>query len=205
MTFGPGQRALAVGAHPDDVEFGCAATLQLFDARRVVVLTGGERGGPPGQRRDEAAAAAAVIGADIQVLDQPDTALAPGPAITAIAAAIAEFAPDVVLAPSRGDDHQDHAVVAQACYVATRGFHGVVLGYLTPSAVARFAPQALVGVDEERWRTKLAALDAHRSQAHRSYLAAGYVDTTARYWGQQAGLGVERAEPFEVVRWVQPG
>jgi LmbE family N-acetylglucosaminyl deacetylase len=203
VRLGHGQRALAVGAHPDDTEFGCYGVIQRFDEREVLVLSAGERGGPPVDRQREADEAATAISAKLEMADEPDTAIAAGPAITRISEAIRRFQPDVVFCPSRQDDHQDHATTAQACYIATRSFRGIVLGYLTPSAVARFAPQVVLGISDEEWATKLVALGAHRSQAHRAYLSPTYVETTARYWAQQAGGGMDRAEPFELIRWVQ--
>lgn len=202
MKLGPGQRALVVGAHPDDAEFGCFGALQRFASKDVVVLTCGEHGGPASRRRDEAGRAAALVGATITIADQPDTALAAGPAIAAVADAVARTRPDVVFCPSRQDDHQDHAVAAHAAHVATRGWSGLLLGYLTPSAVARFRPQAFVALDDEEWATKRGALAVHESQSHRSYLSEDYLDTTGRYWALQAGGQARWAEPFEVVRWI---
>lgn len=205
MRLGHGQRALAVGAHPDDAEFGCYGLLQRFEEASVLVLSAGERGGPPDVRRKEAAEAAGTIGASLLVEEHPDTAIAATTAIAAVEREIARVRPHVVLCPARNDQHQDHATVAHACYVATRGFAGVLLGYLTPSAMGRFAPQVIVGLTDEEWTTKTEALAAHRSQAHRAYLAADYLETTARYWAQQVpGVGT-RAEPFELVRWTEPG
>jgi LmbE family N-acetylglucosaminyl deacetylase len=200
-----GGRALAVGAHPDDAEFGCFGTLQRFEARSVLVLSAGEMGGPPDKRRREAAEAAEAVGAELRVGDEPDTALAVAPAADALTAAVARFRPDVVFCPSAADEHQDHATVARACRLATRGFAGLVLAYLTPSAAARFRPQVFVGLDDAEWEAKLAALDAHRTQSHRSYLSREYLEVTARYWALQGGECLVRAEPFEVMRWVAPG
>lgn len=199
-----GGRALAVGAHPDDAEFGCFGTLQRFEAKAVLVLSAGEMGGPPDKRRLEAAEAAETVGAELEVGGLPDTALAVAPAADAISEAVARFEPDVVFCPSPGDEHQDHATVARACRLATRGFAGLVLAYLTPSAAARFRPHLFVGLDEPEWETKLAALDAHRSQCHRPYLSREHIDVTARYWALQGGGAMARAEPFEVLRWVEP-
>jgi LmbE family N-acetylglucosaminyl deacetylase len=204
VMLGPGQRALAVGAHPDDCEFGCYGTLQRFEDRSVLVLSAGELGGPPEQRRREAAEAAGCIDAKLTLADQPDTALSVGAAIEAVREALAELRPDVVFCPCRTDEHQDHAVVARASQVATRGFQGAVLAYLTPSAVSGFSPQLIVALDEPEWRAKAQALAAHRSQRRRSYLSADYLHTTAHYWALQAGGGARWAEPFEVVRWVEP-
>lgn len=203
MKLGPGQRALAVGAHPDDAEFGCYGVLQRFDESAVLVLSQGERGGAPELRRSEAEEAARVVRARLTIGSLPDTQIPTTTAVDAVATAIDEFAPDVVFCPSRHDAHQDHAAASHACHLATRYFSGLVLCYITPSAMARFAPQVVVGLAQEEWETKLLALSAHRSQAHRAYLAADYLDTTFRYWAQQVFPGGGHAEPFELLRWLE--
>ena len=204
VRIGPGQRALVIGAHPDDAEFGCYGVLQRFAERHVLVLSSGEHGGPPDQRREEASKAAELIGADLTVGSEPDTAISSRSAIAFITAAIDRLQPDVVFCPSREDDHQDHAVAAHATFVATRRWAGLLLAYFTPSAASRFVPQAVVGLTEAEWKSKLEALAVHESQSHRSYLDDGYLDTTARYWALQGATAAEWAEPFEVVRWLQP-
>jgi LmbE family N-acetylglucosaminyl deacetylase len=192
-----------VGAHPDDAEFGCYGVLQRFDEKEVLVLSSGEHGGPPDLRREEAARAASLVGASLTVESEPDTAISSGRAIAHIAAAIERIQPDVVFCPSRNDEHQDHAAAAHAAFVATRSWTGLLLGYLTPSAVHRFAPQAIITLTEREWKTKYDALAVHESQSHRNYHSEDYLITTARYWALQAAQG-EWAEPFEVVRWMQP-
>ncbi len=68
-------RILAVGAHPDDVEFGCAPIL-IQESRaghevRILVTSKGEAAtaGTPEERAEESRQAAAVIGAEIEFLD----------------------------------------------------------------------------------------------------------------------------------------
>ena len=66
---------LAVGAHPDDIEFGCAAALIKEVKRgnevRLIVLSRGEAGsaGTPEIREAEARDAARKIGASIEFWD----------------------------------------------------------------------------------------------------------------------------------------
>ena len=120
---------LAIGAHPDDIEFGCAHLL-IQEARkgntvRLLVLSKGEAAsnGTPESREAEARAAARIIGAQIDFLDfggdcnlqqTPENAFK-------IARIIREFAPAMVLAPHTGENqHPDHAVVGKLARDACR-------------------------------------------------------------------------------------
>jgi LmbE family N-acetylglucosaminyl deacetylase len=110
---------LAVGAHPDDIEFGCGATLAKWAAHGSavvhVVLTDGSKGtwDPDADlpalieaRKAECRAAAHVIDGNrasapaerVRFLGYPDGELDTGPAARrALAAVIRDVAPDVVL------------------------------------------------------------------------------------------------------------
>src|SRR5690348_16587677 len=99
-------KILAVGPHPDDVEFGCAPLL-IQEVRkghqvRILVASKGEAGtsGTPEQRAQEAREAARMIGDEIEFLDfggdchirqTTENAMA-------IAREIRTFRPEIVLA-----------------------------------------------------------------------------------------------------------
>lgn len=125
---------LAIGAHPDDIEFGCAHVLML-EARKgntvkLLLLSKGEAAtnGTPESRETEARAAAKIIGADVEFLDfggdchlqnLPDNAFK-------IASIIRELKPAIVLAPHTDENqHPDHAVAGRltrdACRFARYG------------------------------------------------------------------------------------
>ena len=85
-------KILAIGSHPDDLEYGCGGTLARYAQAghqvTMLVMTCGERGGVPGTRECEARASAAVLGAEIIFggyedtrvsLDQPFIACRPDP------------------------------------------------------------------------------------------------------------------------------
>ncbi len=67
------RRVLAIGAHPDDIELGCGATLLAHHAAgdqvTMLVVTGGENGpvgsDGPGRRRGQEAAAR-ILGARLR-------------------------------------------------------------------------------------------------------------------------------------------
>lgn len=69
---------LAIGAHPDDIEFGCGGILAKMASQGksivMVHLTSGEKGtnGTPEIRHKESKNAADVIGAEMMILDFPD-------------------------------------------------------------------------------------------------------------------------------------
>lgn len=125
---------LAVGAHPDDIEFGCAPVL-IGEIKRggtvkMLVLSRGEAGshGTPEIREQEARAAAKLIGADIDFLDfGGDCHLQHRPENSfRIAAEIRKTRPQIVLAPNPAENqHPDHAIagrlVRDACRLARYG------------------------------------------------------------------------------------
>jgi LmbE family N-acetylglucosaminyl deacetylase len=127
---------LALGAHPDDIEIGAGGLLMSLAAARpgmrvrYVVLTGTQ------ERRDEARAAASAFmpGAELTVEahDLPDGRLpARWNEVKEILAGVAATCePDLIVAPSAGDAHQDHRTVADLAPTAFRD--QLHLGYELP-------------------------------------------------------------------------
>jgi LmbE family N-acetylglucosaminyl deacetylase len=110
---------LAIGAHPDDIEIGAGGTLlSLIESEpglraRYVVLTG------TADRQDEArhAAHAFLPGADL-VIDLHDLPEGRLPAAwdrvkESLEQVARSCSPDVIIAPSREDAHQDHRTVGE--------------------------------------------------------------------------------------------
>lgn len=125
-----GVYALAFGAHPDDVELSCGATLLkiIGEGKRVAVcdLTRGEMGtlGTPESRREEARAATAAMGYSERVqLDLGDSKLFYNEEnLHAVVTVIRRFRPAVVFSNPPEERHPDHVkaskLVADACYYA---------------------------------------------------------------------------------------
>ena len=147
MTEGPlgefpddWERALAVMAHPDDMEYGGAAAVAAWtrSGKQVsyLLLTKGEAGIdslPPDEcarvRVEEQRASAAIVGVDdVEFLDHPDGTLEYGlPLRRDIAAAIRRHRPQLVVATNHretyGGTHlnmADHRVAGQATIDAVR-------------------------------------------------------------------------------------
>ena len=67
---------LAIGAHPDDIEFGCGGTLSAYSGAGhqvfLFVASRGEYGGDPEVRQKEQEESARIIGADSYAPDGID-------------------------------------------------------------------------------------------------------------------------------------
>ena len=122
-------RILAIGAHPDDVEFGCAPLL-IQEVRngnevKILVLSLGEAGtsGTPTERKQESITAAKIMGASIEFLDfggDCHITYSPTNAFT-LARTIRDYQPQIVLAPQVDENqHPDHSVAGKLTRDAAR-------------------------------------------------------------------------------------
>ena len=113
---------LAVGPHPDDIEFGCAPILiQEIEAghrAQLLVCSRGEAAssGTPTERTQEAQEAAKTIGAPLEFLDLGGDCRIEYTTSTRLqmTAQIRKFQPDILLAPlSEENQHPDHFAVGR--------------------------------------------------------------------------------------------
>ena len=113
---------LAVGAHPDDVDLGCGATVAVLAGRGRAVgildLTAGElgtRGDAAVRRREADAACVALQAAWRSCLGLPDGGLSAedGEQLTAVVGALRAASPRAVLLPHPDDPHPDHGAAAK--------------------------------------------------------------------------------------------
>jgi len=199
---GSSERVLAVGAHPDDVQIGCGATLlrhrTLGHPVSVLTLSRGDVGGPREERRREAVGAAIAMSAELLMGDLPDTRMEEAHQMTGlIEHVIAAVRPTTVYVHSGADGHQDHRAVHEATAIAARRVQQVFC-YQSPSSRNGFSPTKFVPVDDTL-EAKVRVPASYRSQATRHYLEPDLVVATARYWARQLPHA-RYAEPFEVIR-----
>jgi LmbE family N-acetylglucosaminyl deacetylase len=183
-------RALAIGAHPDDIDFGCGGTLAKWAAAGCVVtelvLTDGSKGSwdPKADqatlvalREEEQRAAAAALGAgDVVFLGHTDGELGSGLAERAeVCRVIRQARPDVVLGHDPWKryrlhpDHRHAGFLAVEGIVAARDPHFFPDQGLPPHRPASLLLWEADEVDHVEGidgflPAKLAALLAHRSQ-----------------------------------------
>jgi GlcNAc-PI de-N-acetylase len=179
---------LAIGAHPDDIEIGAGGLLLGLAsglAVRYVVLTG------TAERQQEArnAAHAFMPGADlaIELFDLPEGRF---PAVWASVKEILETvarscSPDLIVAPSPRDAHQDHRTVAEIVPTVFRDH--LVLSYEIPKWDGDMdRPLVYVPLSADTARRKVELL-------HKSFPSQRNRD----WWDDEVFLGLARLRGME--------
>ena len=121
---------LAIGAHPDDVELGCAATLakEIYNGKKVGIidLTRGELGtrGTAETRDKESQNASKILGVEVRM----NMEFADGFFVNdkwhqiELIKMIRKYQPEIVLCNATNDRHIDHAraskLVSDACFLS---------------------------------------------------------------------------------------
>lgn len=205
------KKILVLAPHTDDGEFGCGGTIARFleEGRDVWYAAFSTCGAsvPVGRPKDIlktellTAMDSLQISKDrIIILDYPvrefsnhrqeilDDMIQLGRKIT----------PDIVLAPSVHDIHQDHHTIAEE---AQRAFkHTTLLSYEVPWNNFTFDNQVYVVLEQRHIERKLAAIACYETQKGRAYADPDFTVGQAKIHGVQAGCGY--AEVFEAVRWI---
>lgn len=179
---------LAMAAHPDDIELGCAGTLikhvQIGQSVGIVDLTEGELGtrGTVADRYAEAAASAQLMG--IKVRD--NAKLADGffkndeEHQRKLIPFIRHYQPDIVIANALSDRHPDHGragkLISDACFLAglkqiKTEWNGVAQEAWRPKRVFHMIQDRLMEpsfiVDTtETFEKKMQAIRCFKSQFH---------------------------------------
>lgn len=182
---------LAIGAHPDDIEFGCAGTLMKYaDTGHNVyamVLTGGGMGGSKSVRQKEAEEAARKMGVkEIIWGSYQDTELPLSKSlIDDIEKTIESVQPSFIFIHHQVDTHQDHRVLAQAAISATRYVRNVLF-FEGPTSVD-FSPNVFVDITTHVDR-KMEVLAAHASQMEKTNIPGLNIVDIARAVAVSRGI-----------------
>lgn len=158
---------LAIGAHPDDIEIGCAGTLIKYRRSNhnvyTLVMTDGAMGGDNEVRRNEQLRSNEIMGIKKTFWGGYKDSQLPVDkgAITVIEDVIHEVDPVFILVNYFDDTHQDHRHLAKATISATRYIKNVLF-YEVPTT-HNFSPSIFVSI-QNVFDDKIKVLMAHESQ-----------------------------------------
>ena len=202
---------LAIGAHPDDIELGCAGTLlrhvragqQVF----YLIMSQGSQGGDAARRVEEQEAAAKRLGVKRVFWGNcTDTEFNVSRDMVALIEGVcAEVRPDEVYVNYLNDSHQDHRALAKATISATRYIPRVL--FYEDYTSLDFNPEIFVDIGTVL-EEKIEVVKCHRSQISRVQNAPhGGLDmlesvrAVAHFRGFQGK--VRHAEGFKPLRYLK--
>ncbi len=196
---------LAIGAHPDDIEIGCAGTLIKYVDRGhnvfLLIMTGGEEGGAEPTRTLEQEDSNKIIGVkhifwggykDTHILVDKET-------ISSIEKILSKVDPDFIFCHFPDDTHQDHRHLCQATMSATRNLRNVL--FFEGPTTCNFTPQVFVDISDTLDR-KIESLQAHASQMTKTNIEDLSIIEIARSSANFRGIQgrVKYAEAFHALR-----
>lgn len=176
-------KIIAIGSHPDDLEYGCGGTLckmaKAGHEINLLVMTRGEMGGNPDVRQKEQERAAKQLKAklfwgrftDTQIPLEKET-------INTIEFFIRKIKPDLIFVMFPKDTHQDHRNVSQATITATRYVRNVLF-YEVPTTVD-FSPASVFVDIVSVLDKKIKLLKSHKSQVFATRVADLSIMETAK-------------------------
>jgi LmbE family N-acetylglucosaminyl deacetylase len=196
---------LALGAHPDDIEYGCGGMLTKYAQRGhdvyLWIASDGALGGDGAVRRQEQADSALVMGArEVLWGDYRDTEIPlTRELIVRLESVIRQIKPRMIFVHCPDDTHQDHRNLAQSSLSAMRYVPNFLL-YEGPTT-QNFTPNCFTDI-EKVLDKKLACLEAHRSQVAKTNIEdltiLELAVSSANFRGIQAR--VKYAEAFQSIR-----
>ena len=197
---------LAVGAHPDDIEFGCFGFLykqrKLGSEISAFIATLGSKGDPTSgtTRKIESTSALELLRPKhLQFREQAGMGAADFDEVLELLFNCIQFIkPDLILTLSPHDTHQEHRLLHDVTLAAARRSAASIMNYSILSNTLQFTPSVFVDVQNE-FPLKREALQFHKSQAGKYYLSNEYLEISHSH--NYASLhGIRYCETFEVVR-----
>ncbi len=201
-------RILALGAHPDDIEYGCGGTFIKFSRRGeeiyFMVLTKGEFGGDAEVRQKEEEGAMKFMGvkkifwAGYKDTELPNERII----ISDIDSVISEINPNEVYVNYIDDIHQDHRTLAECTLAATRYVRRVF--FYEDYTSVKFEPDIFVDIGDV-FEEKQKLIQIYSSQVVKTYPTKldmiESVRATANFRGFQGK--VKYAEGFKAFRFLR--
>jgi len=166
-------KILVIGAHPDDLEYGCGGTIAKLKKQgfeiSLLIMTRGQIGGNSKTRKKEQESVAKLLDAKLFWGNFTDTRVPiTKEVVNKIESIIKIVNPGLIFVHHPEDTHQDHRNTSQATITATRYIRNVLF-YEVPTTV-NFQPTVFVDIGNSI-QSKIRILEAHKSQVHATRIA----------------------------------
>lgn len=204
---------LAIGTHPDDIEFGMGGTLAKHilkgDEVSIIVLTDGDRHEDGRysisfKRKSESRDALEILGCKREVLFLSFLEVnVEYQTIQLIEDLICDFKPDRIYTHSKNDRHQDHRNCCDIVLSAGRYIKEILL-FEVYSAFPEFLPKYINNISRELLDLKIKAIKRFKTQFENMEMMAKIVESIAvknsLYTFTRQINKISYSEAFEIVR-----
>lgn len=200
------KRILAIGAHPDDVEFSCFGYLSKMRDEgatiKVFIASAGCMGDPTSGKQRISESIESFCEFDTHtVIARSQVGLPEGiyeELSTEIRNLILDFEPDLILTHHHADSHQEHRLLREITLTAARRIRCSIFAYKSVSVLSDFGEGVYVNVSKYL-EDKKKALSKHYSQAGRDYMSEARINDYHKNWfGVMHGLA--DVEVYTVIR-----
>lgn len=200
-------RILAIGAHPDDIEYGCGGTLlkaKEESEERVDVYLGILT--KPSKKRmgEQERSKKKMQATELLFAEFEDTKLEKQSVIQVLDMWIDFIRPTEIFTHWWRDSHQDHECVGKALFAAVRRSTANVYMYESVTSI-QFIPTVFVDI-EEQMKRKEGLIRCHRSQVMDDKVKSGFdlirrTRAMAEYQGVMGNLEcAEGFSPYRIIR-----
>jgi len=197
------KNAIVIGAHPDDIEVSCGAFVkklgETYNIYYIVASTTLERTANKNIIRELNRCVERMNIKELRILNFPNTKI---PDYSWEIREILydlnkKLMPELVICPSTGEIHQDHKTLSEESVRAFRTTS--LLGWIFEWSNFTTVPNFFFPLTKDQFIEKVQLVKLYRSQNYHSY-AKLFLSIMAV---NGARIGVEWAEGFEVIRWIQ--
>lgn len=198
------KRVLAIGAHPDDIEYSCLGTLMKLNRDSseifIYIASFGSMGDPTtGPQRKLESVNSFEILKRATIYCREAAGIAPQnyeDISQELRSIILSFKPDLILVHHFSDTHQEHRILHDITLTAARRYTSSILTYKSVSVTSSFVESVYVDISDFL-EYKIHALKKHTSQSQRDYMSDQSIRVYHRNWfGYTHGL--ESVEVFGV-------
>ncbi len=175
-------KILAIGAHPDDIEFGAGGTLFKLARKNCridfLVMSKGGIGGRARERWLEQKSSARILKASLHYGGFQDTHINMNrKLIQTVERTIGKLKPDIIMTNYFNDTHQDHRNLAKAVETAARYMKNLIF-FEVPTTM-EFLPSLFVDIGDVM-NEKVGLLKCHKSQIYKTRVADLSIIESAR-------------------------